>query len=411
MSKPFSFGGAAKTGFGGTSTAGGFGSSLTKGLPSSGATPNVYGSSSNTSTTSAASGGDGPYTVPFNSLKTPYQESDVDKVKVQNITSLPQFKNCTPEELRFYDYIESKKIEVPKHFKAETKGVLKAVAQTGSNVDGTKTTSLAAAGSKTTLQSAATSSTANSATNPKYEESELKFPVPKAGVVLTAAEYFKLKPVPIIREENEFDNKNVSTKYHRNYNSLFIKRNAHQSSLGYDFKNITPLKFSAEMLRCALPQHVDKQEEFAPIKTIPPLDEIQRKIQHFKIIRDGFADIQFLDEIDVSSINLATDIIIKLCFVNFYPSLESSRKPAPGKGLNVRTRITIYNAWPANEYTGVRQRFRPDQEQDIRAYEGKLQEFCASKSAGARFIRYDPIMGSFCFEIDNVANSGPYLLP
>lgn len=422
-----SFGGGAfkPKGFGtGTTTpsSGGFGAKPATGfgIGSTYSTTNKFGGTSTTSSTTTNSlmktksnTGNGTYSPPFNSATTEFKEQEVEitsanntnqKITVMNITAMPQFKNCTPEELRFYDYLNSKKIETPEDFRQDIKGGLQAVGSIGGNT-------AQAGAAKPTLQGIQ-GKTLQSATStekePTINANELKFPTPKPGVVLTAAEYFKSKAVPIIKEEDEINSIEGSKKYHRNYNSLFTKRNPDFSD-GYEFKKITPLKFTSDMLKCAFPKKSERFLPYNPLKTIPPIDEISGHIDHFKVSREGYADIEFMDTIDISNIDIQNDIEIKPCFVNFYPYLQQSQKPASGNGMNVRTRITMYNCWPIQDpNVGIRQRFKPDDEESINRFSAKLQAFCATKAA--RFVCYDYIRGVFSFDIFDVT-LGPYEAP
>jgi nuclear pore complex protein Nup98-Nup96 len=123
-----------------------------------------------------------------------------------------------------------------------------------------------------------------------------------------------------------------------------------------------------------------------------------RAVKNFVVGRRGYGKIEFLDAVDLSKFkNLAGEIFGKVVlFVPRSCSLYSDaagEKPAPGKGLNVQTRVSIEGVWPLSRATR-----EPIKDLSAKASAKHIEKL--KSVLGGNFVSFDKETGTFVFEND-----------
>jgi len=144
-------------------------------------------------------------------------------------------------------------------------------------------------------------------------------------------------------------------------------------------------------------QHLSLEDETSSSDdgyyTIPSQDELDqlapselRAIEGFRVGREGFGEIQWLEEVDLRGLDIMDAVSIEQDAVNVYDSENwGSQKPSVGHGLNTRAMVTL---------EGV---VSPDEEsQDFVALlKSSIEE------TGAEFESYDKATSKLMFVVDH----------
>lgn len=317
--------------------------------------------------------------------------------KVNSI--LEQIPEYTLDELRIFDKIDKKVINPPKF--PLVKEVPKPVTETK---DKGKIASVKAV-----------VPAAEKAVEDKWDFKQIKMPDITSAQVLNAGEFFKSKQkqFKLIEETEEIHNKIRKHKNRENVAALFEK-----PFVQVEEKRtlIAPVKFTADMLRCAVPGPATDVfstlgQKLNGIQTLPYLDAISNKesIKQLKIFIEGIASIDFTSDVDASNIDIENDVTISPGCVNIYKNKRTI--PRQGSGLNCPAKITIEGAWPVDPQSGIRRKIYesdPDYEHKIHDFVDLLKENCAKQHTG--FVSYDANRGVFTF-ITNDFVDGPFVLP
>ena len=328
------------------------------------------------------------------------------KAKCKNIAVSPDFdKKYTPEELRFNDYVDQKKIDSKLK---PSGGILGSITETASKTAGTGKGNLSLSNVKDDGNKADPKKTL------KYDN--LNVPEPKKVKAMSAIEFFNtVKSMKSAKEEEE--KLFLSGKCSKDYSTYFVsKTSALSDSEGYKCNSIKPVKFTAEMLDFVTPAKPEKEgqqkhEILQRLRTEPQLKEIDsiKDVKSFKIARDGVGEIQFLGPVDLTNFNIESDVILEPCFVNFFPYLSSKKqKESKITGMAVPARIRLEGVWPVSKSDVVRRRISENKIEDAENYNQQLQIFCNTCRSTFKF--YDPLMGVFCFEIPDIS-FGPFEVP
>ena len=333
-------------------------------------------------------------------------EKEVD-ANIKNVAALPEFdKKFTPEELRFYDYVDQKKIETKA--KPSSGSVIGSITETAQKI----ATTPAAGGSLGKI--AGNDSSAEQKKNIKYDN--LNVPEPKKVKPISANEFFKsIKSMKRGKEDEE--KLFLSGKCSKDYSTYFVsKTSALSDPEGYRCNSVKPVKFTAEMLNFITPakpekESFDKHEITQRLRCEPRLEDIDsiKDVRGFKIIRDGVGEIQFLAPVDITDFNVDSDVILEPCFVNFFPYLPSKKqKESKISGIAAPVRIRLEGVWPVSKSDDARRRISENRIEEAENYNQQLQFFCSTCHATFKF--YDPLLGIFCFEIPDIS-FGPFEIP
>ena len=159
-----------------------------------------------------------------------------------------------------------------------------------------------------------------------------------------------------------------------------------------------------------LPDLSGPLHSFNQIKTDPPISQlIDHTSDRFKIMREGVAEIEFLQKVDLTHFDINNDLVLEPCFVNFYPQYTSKPlKYQKAKGIHVPAQITMYGVWPASNHNEMRKRISVIDSPEAFHFTQVLQLFCHAKES--TFTSYNPLSGVFIFEVNDICN-GPYDIP
>ena len=327
------------------------------------------------------------------------------KMKIQNIAADPKFKaqSYTPEELRFFDYINQEKIAAPPT--QSITGLKGSINIQQSKPQGEKSAPISLSQSKTATEQQ----------QPKIEYKNIQFTEPKPAEIPTAAEFFKTKKLERKLQESTQDLVFLG-KPTKNYSLYFTqKSNAFSGNNSYTYNAIKPVRFTSDMLHSITPVRLSENEllntaSFHKIKTIPPLSEINRlQAKDLEIIREGVAEVKFQQVVDASNFDIDTDVVIEPCFLNFFPQYTTKKqKQEKAKGMDVQATITMYGVWPAAKSSEIRKRISSTDSPEAHRFHQALMLFCHSKNS--RFKSYDCLRGVFTFEVDGICD-GPYDIP
>lgn len=132
---------------------------------------------------------------------------------------------------------------------------------------------------------------------------------------------------------------------------------------------------------------------------IAKMSRQQRKsVKDFTVGRENTGQIQFsevnLDGVDLDRV-IGTDITIQTREAVVYPN-EITKQP-PGKGFNVPSLITLYNAWPRARAGAI-----PVYERKGKRYEKHIERL--QKVANTEFVDYDPSKGTWTFRVDHFSS-------
>jgi len=124
----------------------------------------------------------------------------------------------------------------------------------------------------------------------------------------------------------------------------------------------------------------------------PSMEEQERmspselsSIRDMVIGRTGFGEVQWLEEVDVRSLDIFDVVQFERAMVNVYSDeRDETTKPAIGHGLNKPAIVTLEQVFP------------PTQDQD---FEAKLRD--SIESNGSHFVSYDHIAGKLRFQVEH----------
>lgn len=118
-----------------------------------------------------------------------------------------------------------------------------------------------------------------------------------------------------------------------------------------------------------------------------------RKIEHFKVGRKHYGEIEFLEPVDLSSFvnldDIAGTLIVfasQSCVV--YPD---DNAPKPGEGLNLPAKISIIGSYPRNKATKMP--IVDPQDEIVKRHIEQL------KKLPMAFVSYDPPTGTWVFTV------------
>lgn len=175
-----------------------------------------------------------------------------------------------------------------------------------------------------------------------------------------------------------------------------------------------PLKSSAKRLDLTLKSNPDiagpskqprahssvvlKRPQYYTIPSIEELEKLRGQdgkcyVQGFTVGRVGYGNVCFIDEMDVSNLNLDEIVHIRHMEITLYP--DDSKKPPVGHGLNRRAQITLDNVYPVKSGKIIR---NPD-DALVMCFMDNLMDVCQRKNM--RFFEYRPHTGSFVFEVQH----------
>ena len=135
--------------------------------------------------------------------------------------------------------------------------------------------------------------------------------------------------------------------------------------------------------------------------TKPPMHELKKmsreqlkRVDGFEVGRDGCGKCQFLAPVDLTTVDLdnffgnIAHIALRTCTI--YEN--DAMKPPEGMGLNVPSRIRLYNSWPRHRFTK-----EPTRETSGQNFDKHIQRLRVVRNT--RFIGYDKPTGTWLFEV------------
>ncbi|GIY84618.1 hypothetical protein CDAR_169222 [Caerostris darwini] len=142
--------------------------------------------------------------------------------------------------------------------------------------------------------------------------------------------------------------------------------------------------------------------------TIPSLNDMIHSltadnkclVKDFTVGREGYGKVTFPGITDVYGLNLDEIVIFGKKEINVYP--DDEKKPPVGQGLNRKAKVILENVWPMDKSS-----HSPIKDQEKLAklgYKEKIEK--CTVQLGATFIDYDPLTGSWIFEVDHFSKYG-----
>lgn len=170
---------------------------------------------------------------------------------------------------------------------------------------------------------------------------------------------------------------------------------------------VTPSKTPVSALKNKGPYAPSKEP--GEYWTEPPMHELRdmsveqlKYLEGFKVHRNGFGHIEFLDPVDLTTVKNVEDIPgnyvvfdAKECTV--YP--DESEKPDQGEGMNVRARISLVQCWPVEKAT--QQPITDPKNPKILAHVKKLKGI-----EDTTFKSYEAPTGTWVFEVPHFTRYG-----
>ncbi|KAG0142457.1 hypothetical protein CROQUDRAFT_97540 [Cronartium quercuum f. sp. fusiforme G11] len=151
-----------------------------------------------------------------------------------------------------------------------------------------------------------------------------------------------------------------------------------------------------------------KKGEYWTIPTIHDLQLLSRKdlrsLPHFTVGRNGFGQIMFQEDVDLTGIpNLEEDlcgevIVFKQSLCSVYPD-DPVDKPPVGEGLNVPAVITLENCWAIDKAT--REPIKDPSHPRVKQFTKRLM-----KSEDTQFVEYDAKSGKWTFIVEHFTTYG-----
>ncbi|KAK5020055.1 hypothetical protein LTR60_000881, partial [Cryomyces antarcticus] len=141
--------------------------------------------------------------------------------------------------------------------------------------------------------------------------------------------------------------------------------------------------------------------------TTPTIDELRKMpkdelkgLSGFVVGRDGVGKIEF-GKVDLSSVPLdkIKGEIVQLEIRSATVYLDNERKPPPGKGLNVPSKITLENSWPRARAGQV-----PVHDRKGASYQKHIERL--KRVGDTEFISYDPAIGIWTFTVQHFTTYG-----
>ncbi|KAF7286165.1 hypothetical protein GWI33_007127 [Rhynchophorus ferrugineus] len=123
-------------------------------------------------------------------------------------------------------------------------------------------------------------------------------------------------------------------------------------------------------------------------------------VKGFTVGRKGYGNVYFLDEMDVSGLNIDKLIHFRYREINVYP--DETIKPPVGQGLNRKAQVTLDNIYPRRSGSNVL--IKDVGELLQMNFAEKLRKVTEKKNA--RFIDYRPETGSWVFKVDHFSKYG-----
>ncbi|XP_030369193.1 nuclear pore complex protein Nup98-Nup96 [Scaptodrosophila lebanonensis] len=142
--------------------------------------------------------------------------------------------------------------------------------------------------------------------------------------------------------------------------------------------------------------------------TIPSLEELKSflaedgscVVPNFTIGREGYGNVYFGKEMDVSGINLDEIVHFRNKEIIIYP--DDDNKPPFGSGLNREAQVTLDQVWPLDKTK--HEPIKDSQRLIEMNWEGKLRRVCDKNETD--FIEYRPETGSWVFRVKHFSKYG-----
>ena len=129
----------------------------------------------------------------------------------------------------------------------------------------------------------------------------------------------------------------------------------------------------------------------------PELKNCYNKKTDTLVVEDkNFGKIEWLESVDLEGV--VFDKLLKFSA----GELEVFKAEEFGFAkVDKKVRVTLYNCWPFNKFTGKRS--RTNKKETLDKYEDTLKTFLRNKK-GARFVMFDRATGQFCFEVNSLSD-------